>query len=502
MAKVEIKAGSTILADGLLQLQNGVPMDGTLRSVADQSNTTSPLKLSTGLVSVASTLQIATNDTQYLDAEDTGGNNRFTISRNAGSQVVNVDFASNPTAGTDQVGAIRTYQDGVSLSDSISFRRNGYVGINTSSPFAPLTVGSNSSFYSVQSAGTGSDFFYTDINPNLTAGANNQVVSLMRLRDRGRNNTGGFTGTQRLSILMENANGGQFPFQLFSETGSMRIGYSTVATPSAQVEIRGAGSTSATTSLLVRNSSGTDLLKVQDDGNVGIGTSSPLYILDVRKTSGSLDAVFTNTDSTSGITFYQDNNQGRGLRLQTYGSTATGTLLDGTINRANSVVFRTNDNSYPMVFGGFSNSSEKIYFGKTNFTLALNTTTNNVTIGASSGTARLQVKGSGSTFATTSLLVQNSSGADLFKVRDDAQIFCAGSISLAGISATSYGIFGSQSYDPAVVLGAQSTTAGFLPPRMTTTQKLAIATPPAGLMVYDNTLNQMSYYNGATWINF
>jgi len=47
-----------------------------------------------------------------------------------------------------------------------------------------------------------------------------------------------------------------------------------------------------------------------------------------------------------------------------------------------------------------------------------------------------------------------------------------------------------------------STTQGFLPPRMTATQKLAIGTPAAGLMVYDTTLNQMSYYNGTLWINF
>jgi hypothetical protein len=46
-----------------------------------------------------------------------------------------------------------------------------------------------------------------------------------------------------------------------------------------------------------------------------------------------------------------------------------------------------------------------------------------------------------------------------------------------------------------------STTLGFLPPRMTTTQKNAIATPAAGLMVYDTTLNLMSVYNGTIWIS-
>jgi hypothetical protein len=47
-----------------------------------------------------------------------------------------------------------------------------------------------------------------------------------------------------------------------------------------------------------------------------------------------------------------------------------------------------------------------------------------------------------------------------------------------------------------------SSTQGFLPPRMTTSQKTSIASPVAGLQVYDTTLNQMSYYNGTTWVNF
>jgi hypothetical protein len=51
------------------------------------------------------------------------------------------------------------------------------------------------------------------------------------------------------------------------------------------------------------------------------------------------------------------------------------------------------------------------------------------------------------------------------------------------------------------ILQAESTTKGFLPPRMTTTQKNAIASPATGLQVYDTTLNQMSYYNGTTWTN-
>ena len=44
-----------------------------------------------------------------------------------------------------------------------------------------------------------------------------------------------------------------------------------------------------------------------------------------------------------------------------------------------------------------------------------------------------------------------------------------------------------------------STTLGFLPPRMTTTQKNAISSPASGLVVYDSTLNVLNFYNGSSW---
>jgi hypothetical protein len=46
-----------------------------------------------------------------------------------------------------------------------------------------------------------------------------------------------------------------------------------------------------------------------------------------------------------------------------------------------------------------------------------------------------------------------------------------------------------------------STTKGFLPPRMTTTQRNAIASPAAGLIVYDTTLNLPHFFNGTIWVS-
>jgi len=49
------------------------------------------------------------------------------------------------------------------------------------------------------------------------------------------------------------------------------------------------------------------------------------------------------------------------------------------------------------------------------------------------------------------------------------------------------------------ILDAQSTTKGVRMPNMTTTQKNAIASPAAGLMVFDTTLAKLCVYSGAAW---
>lgn len=50
------------------------------------------------------------------------------------------------------------------------------------------------------------------------------------------------------------------------------------------------------------------------------------------------------------------------------------------------------------------------------------------------------------------------------------------------------------------MLDISSTTSGLLIPRMTTAQRIAIATPAAGLKVYDATTNTFWYFNGTTWV--
>ena len=49
------------------------------------------------------------------------------------------------------------------------------------------------------------------------------------------------------------------------------------------------------------------------------------------------------------------------------------------------------------------------------------------------------------------------------------------------------------------ILDVTSTTKGFLPPRMSTTQRNAISAPAAGLTIYNTTTSQIEVYSGSAW---
>jgi len=54
--------------------------------------------------------------------------------------------------------------------------------------------------------------------------------------------------------------------------------------------------------------------------------------------------------------------------------------------------------------------------------------------------------------------------------------------------------------DPSAMLDVKSTTKGFLPPRMNTTQRDAIATTVTGLVIFNTDCNDLQLFNGTGWI--
>jgi hypothetical protein len=227
--------------------------------------------------------------------------------------------------------------------------------------------------------------------------------------------------------------------------------------PSAQLHIKGSGNDATTTALLVQNSDGTDLINVSDNGIIGLNPT--------------------------------DN----GAKWE--------------LNAANNYILSN-------VYAHYYDTAGTVNFRNSNVLMGLGTS-------AASNT-RLLIKGSGATSATTALLVQNSAGASAFKIQDDRKAIFSGltefsnNVQFLGANDTSslnnmrFVVPGatksfvlnadySNTNDPSALLEVQSTTKGFLPPKMTTTQRDAITAPAAGLMVYNTTTNKAQCYNGTTW---
>jgi hypothetical protein len=245
---------------------------------------------------------------------------------------------------------------------------------------------------------------------------------------------------------------------------------------------------------------------------LGLGTNTPLGILHLKSTSATTRMLMDGDAGQSKIITY------RTAGLQRFGLYTNNTAESGA-NAGSDFAIRAYADAGTLL-------STPVFIKRSTGNVGINTLT---------GTAKLQVVGSGTTSATTSLLVQNSASTNLLAVLDNGNvgfgtttpqqsIETIGSIRLSGsgpqtleFSNASLGqfraIFGGFSFrsstgarfsnadgspDASAFLEVQSTTKGFLPPRMTTTQRNAISLPAAGLMVYDTDANKLFVFT-TTW---
>ena len=127
------------------------------------------------------------------------------------------------------------------------------MGIGTTSPARSIDVES--------SAGTSVGI---RLNSTGTGGRSYSFFSTNNGSGLGGGKFGIYDDTAQLGRIVLDSNG--------------NVGFATNSDAvSSRIQIKGAGTTSATSTFNATNSSGTSLLFVRDDGNVGIGTSSPLY---------------------------------------------------------------------------------------------------------------------------------------------------------------------------------------------------------------------------------
>jgi hypothetical protein len=337
---------------------------------------------------------------------------------------------SNSLLGSGDVAVQPTLVSGTNIKtlNSVSLLGAGDIVLAaTPSGVAGAIQFSNGSAFASDAA----NLFWDDTNKRLGIGTNAPTSALHN------------TGVSRFGSVII----GQAAVTAISSTaqnvainlsnGSVGIGGFTTFTPSARVHIQGSGSTSATTSLLVQNSGGGQLLSIADSGlSIFNGT--------VQNTTGPMQALFFAT-SSSPFNF----------------GTASIYNITGTT---------------PVVTSGQRDG----FLGQ--FTFA-----------PTSGTAILNVLNASPTINQTGGANGITRGLYINPTLTAAADFRAIEVSNGGA------YINTTSVQASAILQADSTTKGFLPPRMTTTQKNAIATPASGLILYDSTTNKLQCYNGSTW---
>jgi len=78
-------------------------------------------------------------------------------------------------------------------------------------------------------------------------------------------------------------------------------------------------------------------------------------------------------------------------------------------------------------------------------------------------------------------------------------VICLADAAGSAGAALGVGMASATALNASAILQADSTTQGFLPPRMTTTQRNAISSPASGLIVYDTDTNKSYTYDGSSW---
>lgn len=101
-----------------------------------------------------------------------------------------------------------------------------------------------------------------------------------------------------------------------------------------------------------------------------------------------------------------------------------------------------------------------------------------------SADSRVWLTGAESGSYTISPSTDGGSSSSKFNINRSGQVLIGGAINTAAASG---------------IVEIKSTTQGFLPPRMTSTQRDAISSPAEGLMIYNTTTHKLNVYTGSAW---
>ena len=144
---------------------------------------------------------------------------------------------------------------------------------------------------------------------------------------------------------------------------------------------------------------------------------------------------------------------------------------------------------------GIASSSTKFTVSGTNASGAIASQLQNLDTGSSSVTQSNVYHGSG-----TNMTLQVGNGyTAIINSTSAPMLFSTNNSERMRIDSSGNVGIGTSSPNASAILDAQSTTKGVRFPNMTTTQKNAVSSPAAGLVVFDTTLAKLCVYSGSAW---
>ena len=371
--------------DGLLKTSDNEPLDGTLKTIGTGDGTDSILQLSNSALQVNGAATINGAQMTIVGSGDDNTTSALLV-QNINNQTALEVFDSGRVylkGNKYQFGNTDATFDEVGLF--VNGAQSTFKGSGTTSATTSLLVQNSEGSNLLQANDDGvvligpENIYKNHLLELKGSGSNSEM--LLRLQSNF-NGGGGYTGI----AFTNSTNGGGISSSIrgyresdhyaialnfgsnegvdvlrAKNTGEVGIGETT---PTARLHVKGSGNDNTTTSLLVQNSDGDDLMGVNDLGDFNIYGTNEVKILN-SSAQNRLFSINPTNHST--------------VELQVRGD---------------------NENNL----------------------LRTNSSADSVGIGLNNSTARLQVKGSGTSSGTTALLVQNSAGTDLLKVQDDGQL--------------------------------------------------------------------------------
>ena len=193
------------------------------------------------------------------------------------------------------------------------------------------------------------------------------------------------------------------------------------------------------------------------------------------------------------------------------GTTASSTLtLESTsgAGTTDAILFKTGSQSERMRIDtsgnvGIGTSSPT---AKLDVLTSINLGQNFLNVGYDVGSGGGWIAGYNSTYSTSAIRTVTTGALSSIWYNSAGLLFYTNSSAAGGTAATermridSSGNVGiGATANASAILDAQSTTKGVRFPNMTTTQKNAISSPAAGLVVFDTTLAKLCVYSGSAW---